>query len=190
MAVFGKEQRMGVIMVAPYIIHLAIFFGYPLVFALVLVFHRWDIVTEMQFTGLGNVDRLVNDDVFFRAIINTGFFLVIHIPLQIAVALFLASLLNEKLKGRGFFRTVYFLPVVVSGVVVSGVVAAGDVSAEIIGTWVRRMVTKDVVHCVASCGGRFVCATHQSQTRSFDFSDLAPCDLKLAIKPNLPIADQ
>lgn len=110
---------MGVIMVAPYIIHLAIFFGYPLVFALVLVFHRWDIVTAMQFTGLGNVDRLVQDDVFLQAIINTGFFLVIHIPLQIAVALFLASLLNEKLKGRGFFRTVYFLPVVVSGVVVT-----------------------------------------------------------------------
>lgn len=106
-------------MVAPYVIHLAIFFGYPLVFALVLIFHRWDIVTEMQFAGFRNIVRLFADDVFFQAIINTGLFLVIHIPLQIVVALFLASILNEKLKGRGFFRTVYFLPVVVSGVVIT-----------------------------------------------------------------------
>ena len=119
MAVQGKERRTGVMMVAPYIIHLAIFFGYPLMFALVLVFHRWDIVTEMQFAGFRNLVRLFGDDVFFQAIMNTGLFLVIHIPLQIVVALFLASLLNEKLKGRGFFRTVYFLPVVVSGVVVT-----------------------------------------------------------------------
>jgi len=119
MAVRGKEQRMGVMMVAPYIIHLAVFFGYPLIFALVLVFHRWDIVTEMQFAGSRNVVRLLGDDVFFQAIMNTGLFLVIHIPLQIVVALFLATILNEKLKGRGFFRTVYFLPVVVSGVVIT-----------------------------------------------------------------------
>jgi multiple sugar transport system permease protein len=106
-------------MAAPYVIHLLVFFGYPLIFALVLMFHRWDIVTDMQFAGLKNLERLFADDVFFKALFNTGFFLVIHIPLQILVALFLASLLNEKLKGRGFFRTVYFLPVVVSGVVVT-----------------------------------------------------------------------
>lgn len=110
---------MGVTMVAPYILHLVLFFGYPLIFALVLVFHRWDIVTAMEFAGLKNVDRLFADDIFFRALFNTGLFLVIHIPLQILVALVLASLLNEKLKARGFFRTVYFLPVVVSGVVVT-----------------------------------------------------------------------
>lgn len=110
---------MGIVMVAPYVVHLLVFFGYPLIFAMVLVFHRWDIVTEMQFGGLKNVLRLFSDEVFFRALLNTGLFLVIHIPLQIAVALLLASLLNERLKGIGFFRTVYFLPVVVSGVVVT-----------------------------------------------------------------------
>lgn len=112
-------SRTGVLLVAPYLLHLLLFFGYPLVFALVLVFHRWDIVTPMEFVGLRNIVRLFRDDLFFQAILNTGVFLVIHIPLQILFALFFAELLNRKLAGRGLFRTIYFLPVVVSGVVVT-----------------------------------------------------------------------
>ncbi|HEX9659205.1 MAG TPA: sugar ABC transporter permease [Rhodothermales bacterium] len=115
----GSQSVAGKVLVAPYILHLALFFGYPFIFAFVLIFHRWDIVTDMEFSGLKNVVRLFGDDLFFQALFNTGFFLAIHIPLQIAVALFFASLLNTKLKGRGLFRTIYFLPVVVSGVVVT-----------------------------------------------------------------------
>lgn len=112
-----RGNRLGLALVLPYITHLLIFFGYPLLFAIVLVWHRWDIVTPMEFVGTKNVVRLVSDGLFFRAILNTGLFLVIHIPLQIFVALFFAEVLNKKLKGRTFFRTIYFLPVVVSGVV-------------------------------------------------------------------------
>ncbi len=115
----GPRLQAAHALVAPYLVHLAIFFGYPLLFAFVLVFHRWDIITPMEFAGLKNFARLFRDDLFFRALLNTGIFLAIHIPLQIAVALFFAELLNQRLKGRAFFRTVYFLPVVVSGVVVT-----------------------------------------------------------------------
>jgi multiple sugar transport system permease protein len=110
---------MGYVLVAPYVLHLLVFFGYPLVFALVLVFHRWNIITPMEFAGFGNLVRLAGDDLFTRAVLNTALFLLIHIPLQIAFALFFATLLDRKFKARGFFRTVYFLPVVVSGVVVT-----------------------------------------------------------------------
>lgn len=113
------RDRTGYLLIAPYLLHLIIFFGYPLIFSLVLVFHRWDIVTPMEFVGLKNFVRLFRDDLFFRAMLNTGVFLVIHIPLQIIVALGFAELLNLKLKGRGLFRTIYFLPVVVSGVVIT-----------------------------------------------------------------------
>ena len=114
-----KNEWRGYALAAPYLVHLFVFFGYPLVFALVLVFHHWDIVTPMEWAGLGNFERLFRDSLFLRAMLNTGLFLVLHIPLQIGVALFFAELLNGKLAGRGFFRTVYFLPVVVSGVVVT-----------------------------------------------------------------------
>ena len=114
-----RGDRMGYVLVAPYVLHLLVFFGYPLLFSLVLIFHRWDVVTPMEFVGLKNFVRLFQDDLFFRSILNTGLFLSIHIPLQIGLALFFAELLNTKLAGLGFFRTVYFLPVVVSGVVVT-----------------------------------------------------------------------
>ncbi|ACY47263.1 carbohydrate ABC transporter permease [Rhodothermus marinus] len=114
-----RGERSGYVLVAPYLLHMAVFFGYPLLFAFVLMFHRWDIVTPMEFVGLKNFVRLVRDDLFFRALLNTGIFLTIHIPLQIIVALFFAELLNRPLRGRGFFRAAYFMPVVVSGVVIT-----------------------------------------------------------------------
>lgn len=115
----AKSDWRGLAFASPYLAHLALFFGYPLVFAIVLVFHRWDVVTPMEWIGTGNITRLASDDLFARAMLNTGVFLALHIPLQIGVALLFAELLNGKLKGRGVFRTIYFLPVVVSGVVVT-----------------------------------------------------------------------
>ena len=93
--------------------------AFPLIFSFVLMFHRWDILSDMQWIGLENFRRLFHDQLFFKALYNTLIFLVIHIPLQIVLALFLAEVLNQKIKCRGFFRAAFFLPVVVSGVVVS-----------------------------------------------------------------------
>jgi ABC-type sugar transport system permease subunit len=73
----------------------------------------------MEWIGLKNFERLFSDPLFFKAIMNTLKFLLIHIPLQMVVALGIAVLLNSRLKFRGFFRAVFFLPVVVSGVVVT-----------------------------------------------------------------------
>lgn len=109
----------GFLLSMPYMAHFSLFFVYPVVFSLILVFHRWDVVTPMEFVGLKNFIRIFSDEVFMQSLINTGIFLVLHIPLQIVVALFFANLLNQKIIARGFFRTLYFLPVVVSGVVVT-----------------------------------------------------------------------
>ena len=109
----------GYLMVLPYIVYFLTFVAYPLIFSFVLIFHRWNIVTPMHFVGLKNFVRLFNDVLFFKAIFNTFVFLVIHIPLQITVALFFAYLLNRVLFLRGLFRAIYFLPVIISGVVVT-----------------------------------------------------------------------
>ena len=106
-------------MALPYLVHFSLFIAYPLIFSLILVFHKWDVFTPMQWVGLKNLVRLFRDEWFFRAIWNTLVFVSIHIPLQIVLALFFAVLLNAKIRGRGFFRATFFLPVVVSGVVVS-----------------------------------------------------------------------
>ena len=114
-----KENKLGWFFVLPYGLHFAVFLAFPIVFSFILLFHRWDVVSPMEFVGLRNIITLFHDRLFFRALLNTCVFLLIHIPLQITVALFLAELLNRKLPLRGFFRAVYFMPVVVSGVVVT-----------------------------------------------------------------------
>jgi len=107
------------LMITPYVIHFLVFVSFPVVFSFVLMFNQWNIISPMKFVGLQNFYRLFQDAQFFRAILNTVVFLVIHIPLQIITALFFAVLLNQKIKFIGFFRAAYFLPVIVSGVVVT-----------------------------------------------------------------------
>ena len=113
------EQRSGSLLAVPYAAFLLIFAAYPIVFALVLVFLQWDLVTAPSFAGLDNVKLLANDGRFWRAVGNTFVFLSIHVPLQIATALGLALALNRKLAFRGFWRAAFFLPVVISGAVVA-----------------------------------------------------------------------
>lgn len=114
-----ETDRAGYLMVLPYVISFLLFVAYPLIFSLILVFHKWNIVAPMKFVGLGNFQRLIHDVLFWKSLKNTGIFLVIHIPLQIVVALVLAEVLNQKIIARGFFRGAFFLPVVISGVVVT-----------------------------------------------------------------------
>ncbi len=116
---FKSSDTIGFWMVLPYVIYFFLFIGFPLVFSFILIFHRWNIVTPMQWIGLRNFYRLFHDVQFFLSLKNTLIFLLINIPLQIALALLLAVLLNQRIRLRGFFRAVFFLPVIVSGVVIT-----------------------------------------------------------------------
>ena len=102
------------LLVAPYILHFVVFVAFPVIFSIVLTFHKWNIISPMKFSGVDNYIRLFNDALFLKSIMNTFVFLIIHIPLQIFVALVLAEILNQKIFMRGFFRAAFFLPVVVS----------------------------------------------------------------------------
>lgn len=106
-------------MAAPYAVFLAAFAVYPIVFALALVFMKWDLVTPPSFAGLDNVQLLAVDARFWRAVANMAVFLAIHLPLQIVAALGLALALNRPLVFRTFWRAAFFLPVVISGAVVA-----------------------------------------------------------------------
>ena len=114
-----KKKVIPYLLVSPYIVHFFVFIAFPVVFSIVLTFHKWNIISPMEYTGFANYLRLFQDTLFLKSILNTLIFLIIHIPLQIIVALFLAEVLNQKIQLRGFFRAAFFLPVVVSGVVVT-----------------------------------------------------------------------
>jgi multiple sugar transport system permease protein len=114
-----RKKFLPYLVVSPYLAHLLLFVLFPVVFSVILTFHKWNIIAPMEYVGLDNFKRLFQDRLFWRAILNTLYFLLVHIPLQIAVALALAYFLNQKLFMRGFFRASFFLPVVISGVVVT-----------------------------------------------------------------------
>jgi multiple sugar transport system permease protein len=120
------EQKKGTqrgmlpyLILSPYLVHLLLFVLFPVVFSVVLTFHKWNIIAPMEYVGLDNFRRLFQDRLFWKAVLNTLQFLLVHIPLQIVMALALAYFLNEKIILRSFFRASFFLPVVISGVVVT-----------------------------------------------------------------------
>ena len=66
------------------------------------------------FIGLENYIELFQDIEFWRAMLNTAFFSILSVPLGILIALGIAILLNQKIKGLGIYRTIYYLPVITS----------------------------------------------------------------------------
>jgi len=115
----NRKKILPYLLVSPYVVHFILFVAFPVGFSILLTFHKWNIISPMEYTGLNNYIRLFNDKTFLKSIGNTLIFLLIHIPLQIIFALFLAEILNQKIKLRGIFRGAFFLPVIVSGVVVT-----------------------------------------------------------------------
>jgi multiple sugar transport system permease protein/raffinose/stachyose/melibiose transport system permease protein len=116
------EQRAGTAFAVPGIVLLLVFVIGPAVVSLVLAFTNARLIspTPPEFIGLENFRRAFADDAtFHRSLLNTLLFASIVVPLQGGLGLVLALLVNQKLAGRNFFRTVFFLPVITSMVVVS-----------------------------------------------------------------------
>jgi multiple sugar transport system permease protein len=115
------EQLSGWGMIAPAAILLLAFVFLPAIMGFGLAFTNARLVSPrpVEFVGTDNFARLFADPTFWRSLFNVGYFAVVVVPVQSALALAMALLINKKFRGVNFFRTVYFLPVVTSMVVVS-----------------------------------------------------------------------
>lgn len=91
----------------------------PIVASLYLSFTQYDMANPAVWIGPENYVRLVRDPLIGQSLKVTGLWVLGGLPLRLAVAFFLAVLMNQKIPGAGFFRTVYYLPSVVSGVAVA-----------------------------------------------------------------------
>ncbi|MGW0842804.1 carbohydrate ABC transporter permease [Streptomyces sp. NPDC002787] len=116
-----RESLTALGMATPAVVLLIVFVLVPLALTFALAFTDARLVspTPARFAGLRNFTRLFEDPVFFKSLRNTVYFTAVVVPLQAGLALVLALLVNAKVRGVNFFRTVYFLPVVTSMVVVS-----------------------------------------------------------------------
>jgi multiple sugar transport system permease protein len=114
----GRTARAGVLFLLPALSLICIFFFGPIIAALLLSFTDFDIyalsdIALLRFVGFDNYARLIDDALFWTALVNTFYFVLIGGPLSIAVSLGAAMLVNSTLTPfKGLFRTVYFLPVV------------------------------------------------------------------------------
>ncbi len=117
----AKRERLFYILVLPWVIGFLAFTLGPMVYSLYLSFTHWDLFSSPRFIGLGNYAQLSGDPLFWQSLRVTSIYSIVSVPLGLIVSLMLAILLNQKVKGLSVFRTILYLPSVVSGVAVSTV---------------------------------------------------------------------
>ncbi|HYO88107.1 MAG TPA: sugar ABC transporter permease [Candidatus Limnocylindrales bacterium] len=103
---------------------LLLFFGLvlvPMLYSFRISLYDWNIVqpAASEWLGFGNYTDVLHDPIFQRAVLNTAAYALITVPAQLIIGLAIAILLNQKLRGQTFFRTIYYLPVITSWVIVS-----------------------------------------------------------------------
>lgn len=118
-----KKSMKGYLYLMPALIIMLVFTIYPLIKAVYMSFcEDYSIVYgTYDAIGLGNYRDLFADDVFIKALKNTSIYVLFVVPCSIAISLFIAVLLNSKIKFQGAFQTIYFLPYVTS-VIAIGIV--------------------------------------------------------------------
>jgi len=118
-----KEAKAAWLMSAPAIVLLLVFLVTPFALAIGFSFTDQRLIPNANlptaFVGFRNFIRLLTDDTFHRAILNNFYFTAVVVPIQTALALGMAMLVNMRLKGTNVFRTIYFSPVVITMVVVA-----------------------------------------------------------------------
>jgi multiple sugar transport system permease protein len=107
------------VFISPSLVGLILFSVIPILASLGLTLFEWDLLTPPRFAGLGNFQRLIHDQNFWAALGHTLYFIAGYIPLVMVIALGVAVILNQKLRGVIFFRAAFFIPVVSAWVAVA-----------------------------------------------------------------------
>ncbi len=116
-----KKYLIAYSFILPNLLGFAIFTLVPMVFSLVLSLMNWNGANEITWAGLQNFKDLAKDSTFRIALGNTFYYVLGTVPLTMVLSLALAMLLNQRLRGRNFFRTAFFFPYVASLVAVAAV---------------------------------------------------------------------
>ena len=105
--------------IMPWILGFLIWTAGPMLYSIYLSFTKYDILTPPQWAGLKNYSYLINDRLFWQSLKVTTIYSFVSLPLGLFGSLAIAVLMNQKVPGMSLWRTVYYLPAVVSGVPVA-----------------------------------------------------------------------
>lgn len=113
-----RKKNKGYFYVAPWFIFFALFGLFPIGLSFYMSFMDWPIIGSPTFVGLENYIDLFSDSKFLNSLYVTIRYAIYSVPLSMVTAFTIALVLNTKIKGLSFYRTVYYLPAVVSGVAI------------------------------------------------------------------------
>jgi multiple sugar transport system permease protein len=114
-----QEALWGYAMVAPLLIGLALFFYVGLGASLYLSFTEWDVLTPPKWVGWENYQRFLENPLYLKTLWNSLRFTLMLVPLGMLAALSMALALNREMPLRGFYRVLFFLPVLTMPVAIA-----------------------------------------------------------------------
>ena len=106
----GEETLAGYLFILPNFLGFLVFSLFPIAFALYITFTEWNLTKAPAFVGFANFTTLWNDPLFWKTFSNTAYYTFVAVPTGVFIAFWLALLMNRKMPGIIFFRTIYFLP--------------------------------------------------------------------------------
>ncbi len=115
-----RFRRLGwpLLFVSPFFVLFAVFSLYPIGFSFWLSLREWSLTGPARWVGLANYRALFHDALFWQSMLNAGLLFLIYVPAMTFLALVLAALLNSRyVRLQGFWRTLIFLPYIMSGTV-------------------------------------------------------------------------
>lgn len=112
-----QENLYGYLFILPWLIgFLGLILG-PMLFSLYGSFTNYNVTSTMDFVGFQNYEEMFfHDSLFWTSLYNTFYFVIFSVPLTTAAAIFISVLVNQNLPGMKIFRTVFYLPAILSGV--------------------------------------------------------------------------
>lgn len=109
----------GLLFVSPFIIGFLGFMLGPMLFSFYGSFTNYNLTSRMDFIGIRNFQRMfTQDELFWTSLYNTGYYVLFNVPLTAIGSVLLAVLLNQRVRGISIFRTIFYLPAILSGVAV------------------------------------------------------------------------
>jgi len=114
-----REAAAGYLFVSPWLIVFVLLTLGPMIASLYFSFTQYNVVDPPKWIGTQNYSRLLTDPIFWQSLKVTLYFAVLSLPSALVLGFILAILLNQKIPGVNVWRTLYFLPSVLSGVAVT-----------------------------------------------------------------------
>ena len=114
-----SEALAGYALIAvPMLLFLVLNIG-SILYALFISFWKWGARGATEFRGIRNYQALLTDDVFWKAVQNSLYYAVVWVPLTMAIGLFLAVIVNQKIRGQTFFRAAFYFPAIASSAAIT-----------------------------------------------------------------------